>query len=104
MHDYWTSTALLFHRKREELSDDERASLRFYIALIDDMDGLTPNSAPRRWCAAARAVEEFTREHGRLPAPTDPGPLHAWVELQRTAVLNAFQRDRLRAIRGWSDV
>jgi len=92
MHDYWTATAMLFHRRQDELNEDERDSLRFYIAFIDDLDGLTPNSAPRRWCAAARVVEDFAREHGRLPASTDSGALSSWIESQNEADLNSAFR------------
>lgn len=100
MCDYWLPTALLFHRKPETLDEDERASLVFYAAFIDDMDGLVPNSAPRLWCAAAREVDAFARERDRLPAQGDSERLSAWIQIQRSRPLNSFQRARLGAIPG----
>jgi hypothetical protein len=103
MTDYWVPTAMLFHRAEADLNDDERASLRYYIAFIDEMDGLRANSAVHRWCATARQIDDFVRERGRMPAVDDPEyPLFdAWIGQQDPATLNSFQRSRVEAIPGW---
>ncbi|MFG6402530.1 hypothetical protein [Microbacterium sp. P04] len=89
----------------EQLTTDQRASLDYFDAFVDDMDGMRIASAAHRWSRAAREIARFSREQSRLPQAGDPGvkARHVkWMAVQRTADLNSFQQARLNLIPGWA--
>lgn len=105
MQPFWEPTALLFHRRADDLSADECVSLEYYIAFIDQMDGLPLDNAPRRWCAMAREADRSARQRGGVPEDDDSQvspELKTWIRAQHRDELNAFQRARLEAIPAWA--
>lgn len=103
MKDYLTPTAILHHRREETLTPDERSSLEYLMACIDDMDRLRRRSPAHRWTRTAQQMEDIARRVGDLAAAE--GELSTaqrrWIEAQKTGPVNSFQRDRLEAIPGW---
>lgn len=103
MKDYLTPTAILHHRPEETLTPDERSSLDYLMACIDDMDRLRRRSPAHRWARAAREVEEIARRVGGLSKADSylSAAQRAWIAAQVSSPVNSFQRDRLEAIPGW---
>lgn len=103
MTNYWEPTAVLLHRSDDTLSDDERSSVEYFLAFIDELDGFPPSTPERRWCRLASKVASSAHQLGRLPTLHD-GLSRAqieWIAAQKAATLNSFQRARLGAIQGW---
>lgn len=102
--DYWTATAMLLRRPDDELTTDERASVETYLAFIDEMDGIGRFTALGRWCAAAWRIERPARALGRIAGLSEGATQKDldWIEEQRRAEMNSFQRARLEAIPGWA--
>ncbi|GAA2895243.1 hypothetical protein GCM10010455_17970 [Microbacterium esteraromaticum] len=95
--------AELANRELSDLDTDERESLDFYYASVNLTEGLPADSAPRRWCTMATTVARLSHMLGGLPRSGDPGvtpQITQWIEQQRSAHLNSFQRARLRSFPG----
>ena len=104
MANYWETTGMLLHRSESTYTDDERESVKYLLAFWGEVDSVGPFTERHRWCRAARQIDLASRALGRLPARADGASrAHlAWIDTQRTAELNSFQRARLEAIRGLS--
>lgn len=103
MKDYLTPTAILHHRPEESLTPDERSSLEYLMACIDDMDRYRRRSSAHRWARTAREIEEIACRAGNLPdAAGDLSTAQrTWIAAQQAGSVNSFQRERLEAIPGW---
>lgn len=103
MANYWETTGVLLHRSEDTYTDDERESVAYLFAFWDEMDTVGPFTGMHRWCRIARQIDLTARKLDRLPTRDDgmSRTQLAWIEVQRSAELNAFQRERLEAIRGW---
>lgn len=93
---------LLHLKPRDELTDDERASLTYYQAYDDVILGYAPNNAPRRWVDMSMRVARLAAALNRLPTEGAISAELAWIAEQQNATdLNSFQRARLQEIVGW---
>lgn len=103
MKDYLTPTAILHHRPEESLTPDERSSLEYLMACIDDMDRYRRRTPAHRWARTAQEIEDIARHVGDLAEARGDlsTPQNEWIEAQRKGPVNSFQRDRLEAIPGW---
>ena len=94
---------MLLRRSEDTYTDDERASVEYLLAFWDEMDDLGPFTEAHRWCRTARKIDVVARRLQRLPTGEDGATRTQirWIEAQKTAQLNSFQRGRLEAIPGW---
>lgn len=95
----------LLLRDEDTLTDDERASVKYLLADFDVRTGLKPNTKARRWAVMAWKIGRYARKIGRLPTADDPDVTEdqlAWIEAQRGATLNSYQRACLNAMPGWT--
>ncbi|PYD00777.1 hypothetical protein B4U78_008605 [Microbacterium esteraromaticum] len=104
MGNYWEITGMLLHRSEGTYTDDERAAVGYLLAFWDEMDNVGPLTEAHQWCRTARKIDVVARRLQRLPTADDGVPrAHvAWIEAQKDADLNSFQRGRLEAIPGWA--
>lgn len=100
MTSFWTPTADLLHRQESTLNADERSSVQYFLAFIDEMDGVGRHSPEVQWARTARQIERVARELGSLADGATPSQI-GWLEAQKIADLDSFQRARLDAIPGW---
>lgn len=103
MEPYDTAFAALIDCDPADLDADERESLNFYYASVNLAEGLSSESPPRRWCKMATTVGRIAHMLGRLPQSGDPGAtpqILAWIEDQKHASLNSYQRARLNSFPG----
>lgn len=103
MLNYWEPTALLLVRDEDTLTDDERSSLKYFEAFIDEFDGIGGRSAEVVWCRTARLIHAAAHLAGRIPTAAEGMSERqlAWIEEQKNADLNSFQHARLAVIPGW---
>lgn len=103
MELYAAPFAALCDREPIDLSADERESLDYYYASVNVAEGLPADSPQRRWCLMAQNVGRIANMLERLPQTGDSGAtpeILAWIETQRGAPLNSYQRARLRSLPG----
>lgn len=97
---------LLLLEPDESLTDDQCESLAYYKASGEVICGSKLTNSARRWYDKSMQVARIARTLGRLPELSDPGVtavLARWIDQQRAAELNSFQRARLAEIVGWED-
>lgn len=107
MEDYAAPFAALTDREPCDLTADERASLDYHYASLNLAEGLPAVWPSQRWCLMAQNVGRVAHMLGRRPQSGDPGAtpeILAWIDEQRVTQLNGYQRARLAAMPGLSDV
>lgn len=96
----------LADREPADLSPDEREALEYFYAAVNIAEGGDPDSPARRWCAMAQNVGRIAHILGRMPRPGDPEAVEIlqWVNEQRAASLNVYQRSWFASIPGGRDM
>lgn len=107
MERYAIPFAQLIDREAADLTADERESLEYYYAALNLAEGVSADSAARRWCEMATTVGRIAYMLDRVPKTGDPGTNAAildWLHAQQGAGLNSYQRARLRSLPGGAEL
>ncbi len=103
-NNYRAAFQYLVEVDEDELTPDEKSSLRSLLAESDEITGLAVNTKACRWARDARTIARHVIVLGHFPISGDPGVTEeqlAWIAAQRADRLNSYQQARLAAIPGW---